>query len=130
MSVVGLPEYLYPKYCRILGEINVTGIVQTHHFTFHIYILKIARYDPSGKLRNCWSIRVTIVAVEKLISITYFECVSAALMSHHSKSKRRMILSAVACLPVPYFPHYPINGTIFGEKLRKEKRFSLFRRAF
>jgi len=39
--------------------------VQIHHFTFHTHILKIAKYDPSGELRNCWSIRLTIVAAEK-----------------------------------------------------------------
>jgi len=41
------------------------GNVQIHHFTFHIHVLKIARCGPSGELRNCWSIRATIVAVEK-----------------------------------------------------------------
>jgi hypothetical protein len=35
------------------------------HFAFHIHVLKIARYDPSEELRNCWSIRVTVVDVEK-----------------------------------------------------------------
>ena len=29
----------------------------------------------------------------------------------------RIILSSVVCLAVPYFPHYPINGTIFDEYL-------------
>jgi hypothetical protein len=39
--------------------------VQIHHFTLHTHVLKTARYDASEELRNCWSIRVTIVAVEK-----------------------------------------------------------------
>ena len=77
--------------------------VQIHHFTFHIHILKIARYDPSAELRNCWSIRLTIVAVEKAISITYSECVSAALVSHHATRMRPIKLLSVACLPLPYF---------------------------
>ena len=38
--------------------------VHMHHFAFYNHVLQ-ARYDPSGELRNCWSIRVTIVAVEK-----------------------------------------------------------------
>jgi hypothetical protein len=62
-------------------------------------------------------VRVTIVAVEKAISITYSECVSVALVIQHAKRMRRIILSSVACLAVPYFfPHYLINGTIFGTK--------------
>jgi hypothetical protein len=39
--------------------------VQIQHFAFYNHVLQIARYNFSGELRNCWSIRVTIVAVEK-----------------------------------------------------------------
>jgi hypothetical protein len=42
---------------------------------------------------------------------------SAVLIIQHAESMRRIILSSVACLAVPYFSHYLINGTIFGEKL-------------
>ena len=52
----------------------------------------------------------------KVISVTYFECVSAALVIQQVKRVRRIILSSVACLAVPLFPHYLINGTIFGRK--------------
>ena len=37
------------------------------------------------------------------ISITYSECVSVALLIQHAKRMRRIILSPVACLAVPYF---------------------------
>jgi hypothetical protein len=47
--------------------------------------------------------RVTIVAVEKAIIITYSECVSLALVIHHAKRMRRIIFSSVACLAVPFF---------------------------
>jgi hypothetical protein len=39
----------------------------------------------------------------KAINITYSECVSVALVIQHAKRMRRIILSSVACLAVPYF---------------------------
>jgi hypothetical protein len=48
-------------------------------------------------------VRVTIFAVEKEISITKSECVSVALVIQHAKRMRRIILSPVACLSLPYF---------------------------
>jgi hypothetical protein len=39
----------------------------------------------------------------KAISIAYSDCVSVALVIQHAKSMRRIILSSVACLAVPYF---------------------------
>jgi hypothetical protein len=38
----------------------------------------------------------------KARSITYAECVSVALVIQHAKRMRRIILSSVACLAVPY----------------------------
>jgi hypothetical protein len=35
--------------------------------------------------------------------ITYSVCVSVALVIHHAKRMRRIILSSVACPAVPYF---------------------------
>jgi hypothetical protein len=49
------------------------------------------------------SIHIIIVALEKAISITYSECVSVALVIQHAKRMRRIILSSVACLVLPYF---------------------------
>jgi hypothetical protein len=40
---------------------------------------------------------------EKAISITYSESVSAALFIQHANRMRRIILSSVACLALPYF---------------------------
>jgi hypothetical protein len=48
----------------------------------------------------------------KAVSITYSECGSVALVIQHAKRMRRL-MSSVACLAQPYFPHYLINGTIF-----------------
>ena len=38
----------------------------------------------------------------------------------------RIILSSLACLAVPYFPHYLIKGTIFGKKLLHIKCVLMF----
>jgi hypothetical protein len=47
-------------------------------------------------------VRVTIVAVEKQ-NVLHYECASVALVIQHAKRMRRIILSSVACLAVPYF---------------------------
>ena len=47
---------------------------------------------------------------------------SVALSIRHAMRMRRITLSSVARLVPPYFfPHYLINGTIFGEKLLNTK---------
>ena len=38
----------------------------------------------------------------KAVSITYSQCASVALFIQHAKHMRRIILSAVACLALPY----------------------------
>jgi hypothetical protein len=47
-------------------------------------------------------VRVTIFYCGKaIIIITYSECVSVALVIHHTKRMIRIILSSVACLALP-----------------------------
>jgi len=52
----------------------------------------------------------------KAIRVTYFVCVSVALVTQRTKHRRRVILPSVAS-PATYhiYPHYLINGTIFGK---------------
>jgi len=45
--------------------------------------------------------------------------VSLALVILHAICIRRIMLSPVACLVVPYFPYCLINGTIFEKKTLK-----------
>ena len=52
----------------------------------------------------------------KAISITYSECVSAALFTQYVKCTRGIITSSVACPALPFF-HIVLHGTIFGEKV-------------
>jgi hypothetical protein len=61
--------------------------------------------------------RLTTVDVENQYVLgTYSECVSVVLVIQHAERMHRIILSSVACLAVPYFSTYFINGTIFGGK--------------
>jgi hypothetical protein len=53
---------------------------------------------------------------ERAIRITYSECVSVDLVNQHAKRMRRVILSPVACLTLPFFSHHLMNGTIFEPK--------------
>jgi len=52
----------------------------------------------------------------KTISITYSERVSVALGVQHANSLRHIVLQSVVCLALLRFPHYLINGTIFGKE--------------
>ena len=123
MSVVCLLEYLYPKYCRVLGEINVTGtrsnsslyISHSHFENSKIWPFRRAQKLLEHSLNHCCR--------RKGISITYSECVSAALMSHQAKSTRRMIMSSVVCLPVPFFPHYPIKARFLEKSYGTKKKY-------
>jgi len=51
------------------------------------------------------------------MSIAYSECISVALINKQEKHKRYIVFSSVACLVVPHFPHYLINGTTFEGKI-------------
>jgi len=53
----------------------------------------------------------------KATSITYSECVFAALVIQHTMRMRHVILSSVASPPLQHFPHYLIKGAIFFLKL-------------
>jgi hypothetical protein len=64
-------------------------------------------------------VRVTTVTVQKQC-VTYSECVSVAVGIQHAKRMRRIILSSVACLAVPYFSSSH-KGAIFGKNFLNTK---------
>jgi hypothetical protein len=76
----------------------------------------------NAKIRR---VRLTIVAVEKQLSIIYYECVYLALVSQHAKRMHLIIqvFSPVAC-PSPYHisPNCLANDTIFRGKKNTEHK--------
>jgi hypothetical protein len=98
-------------------------VLKTRDYTFlrtplflqNAHIIKQdRRWTYNIKLKR---IRVTIFCRGKAISITYSECIFVALFTQHLKRMRHVTLSPVACLGLPYFPRYLINGTIFEKKI-------------
>jgi hypothetical protein len=63
---------------------------------------------------------LSIVAVE-VQCVTYAKRVSVALVIQHAKRVRRIILSSVACLTLPYFSTLPQKGQSFQEKIIENK---------
>jgi hypothetical protein len=70
----------------------------------------------------CWHTKYILRHIEarphnhgrraKAISVTYSECVSVALFIPHAMRMRHIMF--MASLVLPLFPHYLINGNIFG----------------
>jgi hypothetical protein len=55
------------------------------------------KVEARSQKKNCCS--------KKAINITYSECVFVALVTQHAERMRRIVLSFVACLALPYIFH-------------------------
>jgi hypothetical protein len=117
-------------------NLYVKEIVGDHQCRFRSNrsdILYFVKYMPkrTGLVKvTLKCVRVTIVAVEKAVNITYSECVSVALVIQHAIRMRRIVLSSVSCLAVRYISHYSIHSTILGGKLLNMKCVLIFCDAF
>jgi hypothetical protein len=59
----------------------------------------------------------------KAVIITYSECVSVALVIRHAKRMRRIILSSVARLAVPYVCTFPHKRHDFRKTVTEHKMY-------
>jgi hypothetical protein len=75
-------------------------------------------------------VRVTLVGYGKAISITYFECVSVAVVIQHAKRVRRIILSHVTCPALLYFSTLSHKRHYVRKKIGDHKMFLSFSTAF
>ena len=60
-----------------------------------------------------------------VVSITYSECISVALVIQHAKRMYHTILSSVAYLAVPYLQHYFIHVKTLGGDIEHEMWFNI-----
>ena len=74
-------------------------------------------------------VRVTTVAVGKQC-LTYSECVSVTLVIHSAKRMRLFYCHPWSARLYHIFPHYLINGTIFGKRLLNIKCVLIFSTTF
>ena len=69
---------------------------------------------PSSKQERQSTYNVTLWRCRKAISITYSECVSVVLVNQHASTCAVLYCRLWLVRLCRIFPHYPINGKIFG----------------
>jgi hypothetical protein len=83
---------------------------------FHLIHLNVRVGNKTGNVGNIEARSCNHCCRGNAMSITHSECVFIALGMQHAMRMRRIVLPSVVCPAVPHFPHYLINGTIFGKE--------------
>jgi hypothetical protein len=105
--------------CSVHGVEREQEIMCTNCGTHHHggSAARVPTRQPACLLRNMEALSRKHRCSRKAKSIAYSECVCVALVIHHVKRMRSVVLSRVVCLVVIFiFSHYLIHGTIFGEE--------------
>jgi hypothetical protein len=81
--------------------------IQTPHSSTDLHVYLLPTLFVTQDMQHACNVtfrrvRLTIFAVEKQQVITYSKHVSVALVIQHANRMRRIILSSVACLALPY----------------------------
>jgi hypothetical protein len=98
---------------------------------FFLYLVQNAEQDRQCAYKVTLScVRVTIFSVENQQVLHKLSvCPYSVLAIQHDKPVRRIslyVLPSVACLDLPYFPTYLLNGTNFGKTLLNTKCVFIF----
>jgi len=87
-------------------------------FMYSIFLFRDNKTGECTYSVTMTCLRVTTVALE--MSFTQLKCVSVALVIQHALRMRHIAICGLPRSTI-FFPHYLINGTIFGKKVTEHK---------
>jgi hypothetical protein len=101
------------KFCLCFSYYSIlsTAWRLTRHVTY------MQRNTEARSRTPCCRGKAINIAYSVCVCVCVCVCLSVALFIQHAKRMSRIILSSVTFLAVPYFPHYLMNGTMFGKTL-------------
>jgi len=127
LSVCRCAAYFIMLKCKVQdcvspyeGFFDLSVILQAAHLCLLCEMVTIRNKRDVSIDVTRGHVRVTVVAVDKTISFTYY-MLEVAIFIQHAKRMRRVMLSSVARLALPYFPRYLVNSKSCGKKYIEHK---------